>query len=1031
LSRTLLVVLAAGLASALNPLPAGAKGLLDFVDKLHVTGHGQLMLQRQDVSGVGSSAYYGQYWNTGTVESSASVHVEGPLIVPGLSVRADVTRTGDFGINETRWALTQRIGDGAVTYGDINVRLRGGEFVSFFKQIQGAQFGYEIGKNSLVTGFYANEKGAVYRETIAGENISGPYFLRAAPIVDGSDVVKVDEQVMRFGVDYILYYETGQLYFEPTQGPPRIIPSTSVISVSYQSLRGSQGGQIMGMRAEHKLGGKTGRLGLSYVEQRAGGEATTKDTAAHRRDVYYGSGTTGPFETTYRPILSDGTTAIINGSEELIADALVVTVDSSENIQREGIDYRADYSRGIVEFYRIVPPTSTVYIKYYYEPRTQGAPLSSSRRVMGMDLSYPLTKKIGLESEFALGGQLEDDPGLAFRTGLRATFDKFNVAAEYRQVAPDFTYVNSVGFQRNEKGVNFRAGYDPSKHVRTTLQLSDLQTSQGFSFGSSPYGYGGYGGGVGNFSALPSAVLRQEGEEDPVPTLDTRSQRLNLGVDLDFPKWPHLRISRDTMANSGGNGGDNEYENIALDLTYAPEGKPYQVTASHSIGTQDYLASSPTGEADDVSTVRLGTETTSTRMGVTWKAAKDLDFSGSFNTNDSQDSSATGRSTNSQMMQANVRWRATDKLNIGLSHLVTKSTGSSFGSFFPGGYFGGYGSGGARSVGPQSSWPARSRQTDGDGDDTTDVIQSRYVDEGTRLDIDYRPARRISINAGLGVRRYESGGDTGYRADSDQKDIHVSASYMLSNSLSLTGSFMHNDVTFLEEGRGSIDNNDVLLSLGHASAGQGIDWNVQYHRMQGTTPSYSGTGTGTSTGGDSLSTGASDVSARVGYGFSERSKVYVSLLKSDLSGGFGDTKKFDAGLGYQLQISPTMALDFSYRLMNSDGNSMYGGISGAGSTSQGYSANVLSLTLNANFAGGPRPRATAPGYQSPFGSQAGRGYDSSLNSTFGDYRTGRPSTYQQGYGATQPFGTSGSGAFGSGGYSSGTPYRGSGSFGGF
>jgi hypothetical protein len=88
---------------------------------------------------------------------------------------------------------------------------------------------------ACVRGFYSTEKGLTRRETINGNNTSGPFFLRYTPIIEGSEVIKVDEQVMRFGQDYRLDYETGQLWFEPVDAPPRIIPSTSVISAAYQS----------------------------------------------------------------------------------------------------------------------------------------------------------------------------------------------------------------------------------------------------------------------------------------------------------------------------------------------------------------------------------------------------------------------------------------------------------------------------------------------------------------------------------------------------------------------------------------------------------------------------------------------------------------------------------------------------------------------------------------------------------------------------------------------------------------------------
>jgi hypothetical protein len=200
--------------------------------------------------------------------------------------------------------------------------------------------------------------------------------------------------------------------------------------------------------------------------------------------------------------------------------------------------------------------------------------------------------------------------------------------------------------------------------------------------------------------------------------------------------------------------------------------------------------------------------------------------------------------------------------------------------------------------------------------------------------------------------------------------------------------------------------------------------------MDGTSPSFSSLGTGGDASGESVSTGASDISARIGYGLGERSRLHLTLLKSDLSGGFGDTNKFDAALGYEHRISPTLNLDFSYRFVKSDGTASYGGMSDA--AAQSYSANVLSLTLNARFAGGARPRPTAAGYRSTYsGGRLGR-YDSALNSTFGGYRTGRPSQYGQGYGGMQPHTGYGSGGAGFGGYSSpGASYGGYGSYGRF
>ncbi|MFQ6096711.1 MAG: hypothetical protein ACE5O2_03225 [Armatimonadota bacterium] len=371
--------------------PAFAReSLLAWVDDLQLSGRGELRFQKQLLSGEGQRTYYGQYWNTGAIEGQASLHCEGPLFFPGLSIQADITRTGGFGNNDARWAITYGWDNGAVHYGDLNVGVMGGEFASFHKQIKGWQADYRLTDKLYVTGFFAKERGSVQHWSSPGNNTSGPYFLPYAPIIDGSEVVKVDERPMRFGVDYVLHYQTGELWFETAVNPPQIIPDTSVISVSYQSYRGQQPATLFGSRMTWQPSKKFA-LGATLIEQKrntpSGGPTQGHE---YREDWYQGSGSTGPFISSYRPILRD---VVANATEEFLGngtpgpfvtsrkpivtdakvqhategqvlDSTVVKVDGV--LQVENLDYTVDYLQGRITFVQPVAPGANISVLYYY-----------------------------------------------------------------------------------------------------------------------------------------------------------------------------------------------------------------------------------------------------------------------------------------------------------------------------------------------------------------------------------------------------------------------------------------------------------------------------------------------------------------------------------------------------------------------------------------------------------------------------------------------------------------------------------------
>ncbi len=457
----------------------------ELFQDIEVTGQNRLTFQKQSVDGA-LTAYQNQRWDTGDVVRQTSLHLSGP-IWKKFAFQADLSSSG-YGPSYSRWVVGYAGHDTQLFFGDLNVNIPGNEFVSFSKPLKGYQLDQRLPNEGLVRAFYSKEKGLTRNQTFAGNNTSGPYFLTYTPVIDGSEVVKVNEDVQKFGADYILDYQSGQLRFEPVDRPPRIIPDTSLISVSYQSYGyGASAGTLSGFRAEMPLLGNRLLLGVAHVRQ--GRDTPIADTVGYQEDVYQGSGSTGPFDTIFRPIIINGTEVIYKGETKTIEQALLVLVDNVE--QAENVDYDAYRQIGRIIFRRAVPPTALVLIRYYYD-LTSNYP-TASQSVTGVDLSYRISDDLSLRADYGRseGGQ-DSGQGDAMQVNLDYSRPRLNVLVSWRNIEPDFSYLNSVGFYRQEKGTDVGVRWQPHKHIRLYTRSSDLDSSRGYS-----YGYSSYGGGIG------------------------------------------------------------------------------------------------------------------------------------------------------------------------------------------------------------------------------------------------------------------------------------------------------------------------------------------------------------------------------------------------------------------------------------------------------------------------------------------------------------------------------------------------------
>jgi len=993
---------------------------------LQVTGRGDFSV-RGDFTQGSREAYESQFWNTGMMQATTSFDVFGP-IWKNFGVQAHIANSG-YGYNDNRLMLGWQSKHSALLWGDLNVRLAGNEFASYTKSLKGWQLDQLVGPNFLFRAFQSKEKGLVRRQTFLGNNTSGPYFLTFTPIVEGTERVKINEDVVYFGVDYVLDYDTGQLLFEVPGKSPRIIPSTHTITVSYQSATNYEsGGTTQGLQMESALLGDRLQLVLTRLEHTSGAGGAA-DTARFQDDIFYGSGSTGPFDVRFSPILAYGAKAIINGKEKVLhEEALIVLVDNVE--QREGVDFDSLRQIGRIIFRRIVPPTSVVRIKYYYQIGP-GDSFSGDSAVTGLALRHQLSNSLSWDAAFArsdpVGGAAA---GNALSGGLRfSRGSKLDVNLQYRNIDPGFRYVDTVGFFRSEKGLNAAVGFRPNQHIQFAHTFSDVKTNSGYTHGYS--GYGGYYGGDYNYGDG-----RSQTEDETPKTLDIRAVRHDSNLSVSYPGWPSLRLSRQSMTNSGGSRGDSLLETLNASLDYSPK-TPKTPMTFHAgwISTRQNYAGTTTGDDSDPFGSAQSSDTQSLSLAASWMPTDKLAFATNWNSNTSRSQYKDQRGDSSNF-QVSARWQPMQKLSVNLDWTQTESLGAVTSGFYGGGIgFGGYtpGMGGGWGGNP-GGYPFGLtgdvvRAPIGGGGGTPDDEEpelNQYRDSSARLGISFQPSSSLSVDANFGLRSYDSAGSVGYLADSNQRYGNVSLSWLPNQDMAFNVSLGSDLLQFLDAGRGGVVNNSLTFSGTYRPQNSPFTYGLSVNRQWGVSPNYSGFGQNEVA--DLVDTSLFDVMANVEYRLAERARLAARFGVSDFKGGFADFMKATADIGLQYQLSNSVGLNLGWQFINNNSRlSQSGGGTTPGYTYQGedYTTNLLVFSLSTNFQStlrGERDqgeglnRPITPGYGGLMGYGRG-GYGSGFLGGLSLPRSGASSGDFFGPGNYSPLmGTGASSSYGSYGY---------------
>ena len=664
---------------------------------------------------------------------------------------------------------------------------------------------------------------------------------------------------------------------------------------------------------------------------------------------------------------------VYQGKTQVINQALLVLVDNIE--QAENVDYDAYRDIGRIIFRRSISPTALVIIRYYYD--LSSTTVLGNNDILALDMVYHVSPRLNFAAEWGRSDSgAASGSGDAMRLNLEYGAQRFRVVSEYRDIAPTFTFIDSVGFYRQEKGLDSALNWQPSQHITMSLRRSDLKTNQGYSFGSGNY----YPSSVTSSGMQTRATTTTSG-------LDVNSSRTDFEVRLEYPKWPTLAFQRQELSNAGGTTGSSNYAANNYSLSWMPTNKPFSFTATMYQTDQTYEPGT-----DSTTAVSTGTNTRQLQWSASYRPSDKISLAYNQGRNRSDTSDASNHST-SGTDQLAIRWAPSSKIDINYDRTVTTSLGSITGT-----------------SGTTSAISTLAEET----------TENRYNDNNSRLSVRYSPLDRLSLDFSLSKRVYTSGGSVGYLADSNQTTRSLGLMYQLSDALSLNATLGRDVMAFLEEGRGTVSNN--TLSLGANYRVPNSPWNLQlsYSKTSGLGPVYDGFGS--SQRMYMVVNDLSDLQARVSYDLGSDSQLSLTGMLSSSSGGYDNLNKSQLEVGYRKKLSNITDLTFGYRFIrnvSAGPSDPRFGNSSLVPGDQNYLTNTFSLVLNTQFNSG----IGGSGGMGGFGSstlnnfQGYRAGSTAFGGSSGSYGMGYGSSYQSlgvfgqspTSGFSSPFGTGGQG----------------------
>ncbi len=598
-----------------------------FGRELNVTGGMSLTSRQQSVAGQkearevwdqqNNNTFYDGTKRLGPFQQNMDMTIQG-RIFNAFSVNARLTNNRQGNYFNQVFGFDYKSKGTSFNIGDVNAALPGNELVSFARNLQGIMVSRDFGGGRMkMTGIASYTRAVTRRGTFQGQGTSGPYYLNASSIIEGTEKVRLNGTQLAPGSDYTIDFLLGTLNFVGG----RIINPEDTVEYTYEAQNySSQPGLLSGMRWDYNApGGNT--LGLTYLTQRAL------------------SGSSGVNEITERfPVSSDISYRYQLAS--LIDQTAPVEVTWRDQLLLENVDYQINRDLRFILLKRALPPdtsiTGDISLRVKYKPQRQ-ASTSGDRSVMGIDSLLHLSKNATFGVQF---GQSDGATSSQKGTGLTATAslssngrgDKnaWQLTTEMRSIGQGFSNIDSVSgaFLRAEKGFRTQATFSPNQWVNLTSNFTNSKV------GTQDYTTSSVGGGYNQTPTLSWADNRQ----------------MNFGATVGFPNLPTLNFSHQqtTQNNPSYTGAStSKFMNQSLSLDYnvgqwgfssalrrtSSQGRSVFSGYSNSVSTGLGLGSTGLlGTVRDGNFGQTATDSgsTSTQFSASWAPAQWLGFKGSM-----------------------------------------------------------------------------------------------------------------------------------------------------------------------------------------------------------------------------------------------------------------------------------------------------------------------------------------------------------------------------------------------------------------
>ena len=602
---------------------------------IKASGSSTLSMRRESISGGDKAAqsyhneqYYGQGSNG--IYTDTNVQVDATLF-KYFHYQTSYSNSPFKNPNENRAKLDYNTPKLRLEWGDINAGFQGNSLIDFNRYLSGVKLTNQWTPKLKTSMLYTKTKAETRTLTLTGQDSSGPYYVYAGQVVDGSVHIRIDNRDLA-PTEYTLDTYTGQLNFKPGY----IVLHSSTIAVSFETLGFNQNsGTIYGIRSEFAPRGST-KVGFTYVIQKT----RTGAGLQLRTQEFYGKGDpTQPY-------------VLDQAVDTTKLASMIVLLNGVPLVQ--GLDYVIDphSSNQILIPRQPVPATSLITVRYF--------PLNDSvnagdRSVLGFDGRIGLGKIGGLTLETAFSGLNVTGKSIAGQAvQVRADLTPFrnmHSILTVRDVNPTFSSIQSPGFNRNEKSIDLAGEYTPSRKVHFTY---DVQKAQRPSYSA---------GATGQFSINSKC--------------DDKYDQYSLGMAYNLAKHAVVNLSRTSLSTRYIVGGQSSNQSDTLSLAYTLRSLSLETAISRSNSSTDgafNLYGSQTTALAGATTQNYNTktETFSKRVGLNWTATKWMTLNGTLSDNDiSNNGTSLKGKTNARDTQFGARFTPAKQLRINYSFDLT------------------------------------------------------------------------------------------------------------------------------------------------------------------------------------------------------------------------------------------------------------------------------------------------------------------------------------------------------------------------